>query len=253
VIQITTPDGRKIEQAAADSRSCADNFWRATRSRARSFPPAMSRRSIRWRRRSWTACSTLMATAFCNGSPSTELCRRRLTGVTTMTPIEAFQKLETEAGVAELCKMVSGGLIPSPLSKSDFMTVIQATAESVIKDEPGKPPLSKQQKFAKFIDRPSGREMLWTMKSARPRGRAARQPERNCGCSARMAVVSDPDDAAYLAAARRLEGGRAAPTREAMRPDYPTSASRPGEDENQGAVCGRTGYRRSIPGPWRLR
>jgi len=47
--------------------------------------------------------------------------------------------------------MVLSGEVENPFSKSEWNTIIQATAESVVKDDPLRKPFSPQQKYSRFI------------------------------------------------------------------------------------------------------
>ena len=122
-----------------------------------------------------------------------------------MNAREAFLKIETDEGAIAFAKMVSHREVESPLSKAQWIELIQFQADANIRD----PKFSKQQRFSKYIDTEIGKEIYWASKAAK--GTEVESADK--AVSTPMSVISDSSRDAYLAAARALEGGRAGPKR----------------------------------------
>jgi hypothetical protein len=175
--------------------------------------------------------------------------------------LESYVSPETVEGAIEFAKLVSTRQIESPLTKAEWVELIQFQADSNIKD----PKLSKQQKFSKYIDTEVGRELYWASKAAP--GREVEQADadsyiadvRHPGLrkaayagegigdvglgryrgnrSTPMRDVSESSDDAYLSAASALESGRARRTAEEMRLDIVPRGGNAGADD-EGEVEG---------------
>jgi hypothetical protein len=146
---------------------------------------------------------------------------------TAMTPLEALSKISTESGALEFAKLVSSRAIESPLSKAQWIDLIEFQA-----DTNGDPKLSKAQRFSRYIDSEIGKELYFACKAAP--GAEVESTEK--ATSTPMAVISGSSARAYLDRALSLESGRAARMAEAMRLDIvPHNAA--GEDNNQGGVA----------------
>ena len=141
--------------------------------------------------------------------------------------LEALSKISTESGALEFAKLVSSRAIESPLSKAQWIDLIEFQA-----DTNGDPKLSKAQRFSRYIDSEIGKELYFACKAAP--GAEVESTEK--ATSTPMAVISGSSARAYLDRALTLESGRAARMAEAMRLDIvPHNAA--GEDNNQGGVA----------------
>jgi hypothetical protein len=78
------------------------------------------------------------------------------------TSRELFFKISTEAGAVSFAKLVSARKIESPLSKAEWIELITAQAEANFTD----PALSKQQKFTKYLETDTGKELFWAVTKA---------------------------------------------------------------------------------------
>jgi hypothetical protein len=134
---------------------------------------------------------------------------------------EASSKIQTSEGATAFAKLVSSREIESPLSKSEWVALIQFQA-----DANGDPKLSKQQRFSKYLDTPIGRELYFACQVA-----PGLEVEVDKATSTPMAVVSGYSDRAFLSTAMNLESGRAAREAAAMRPDITPRVGDAGADD----------------------
>ena|GEM_PF-4950413 len=114
-----------------------------------------------------------------------------------MTPLQEFTKIETDAEAIRFAKRVSSREIESPLSKSEWIKLIELQAEGNFTD----PKLSSAQKFARYLDTPVGRELFWAAKAAPNEG--APSVSRQADFIAKAANL-DGDD--YIAKAAEMKG-----------------------------------------------
>jgi hypothetical protein len=116
----------------------------------------------------------------------------------TMNHLQEFAKIETEDEAIRFCKRVSSREIQSPLSKSQWVEIIEKQAEANVTD----PALSKQQRFAKYLDTEVGRALFAAAK-ATPAGGAASAAARHVDF-VKTAGTLDGDD--YIAKRAELDG-----------------------------------------------
>ena len=130
--------------------------------------------------------------------PAASHCRALIMkGQAAMTPLQEFTKIETDAEAIRFAKRVSSREIESPLSKSEWIKLIELQAEGNFTD----PKLSSAQKFARYLDTPVGRELFWAAKAAPNEG--APSVSRQADFIAKAANL-DGDD--YIAKAAEMKG-----------------------------------------------
>lgn len=100
--------------------------------------------------------------------PAASHCRALIMkGQATMTPLQEFTKIETDAEAIRFAKRVSSREIESPLSNSEWIKLIELQAEGNFTD----PKLWPAQKFARYLHPGRHRAFLGGQSGAK-RGRA---------------------------------------------------------------------------------